>query len=266
MEEKIDQHGLKSLFIVSPNNPTGFQLSPDEFRDICQLCRRKDVTLIVDATFRFYSKQTYDSYQTLKDTSVDFIVIEDTGKTWPTQDMKVSLMAYSEPLAKDLRLLYEEFYLCTSNFSLALLSKLIDETHKVGLDKIVWQEVEKRTARVESAIANTPLKLVKNDRDCTLPVAWIDCSKTGMTDVEILEKLRPHNIAVLPGRFFFWNSQQQHTDRIRISLMKPDDVFYKGVDVLERTLPQVFGATNAPSPTTPQGVAANPIVKKNDLG
>jgi aspartate/methionine/tyrosine aminotransferase len=197
------------------------------------------VVLIVDKTFRLYSKQSFDTYKILNQSGVNYVVIEDTGKTWPTQDTKVSLMVYSEGLAKELRVLYEEIFLCSSNFTLAFLKTLIDATRKAGVDKIIHQEVEKRTLHVERALAHTPLIVERNNRACALPLTWIDCSQTGLSDLEFVRTLRDFQISLLPGRFFYWDSQAQHTHHVRLSLMKPDRVFYRAIDALSETVQKI---------------------------
>jgi aspartate/methionine/tyrosine aminotransferase len=236
LETKIRTYDLKSVFIVTPNNPTGFQLDAAELSALCDLCARVGVVLIVDKTFRMYSKQTFDTYKILNDSDLDYVVIEDTGKTWPSQDAKASLMAYSESLAEDLRMLYEEIFLCHSNFTLAFLKALIEKTRNVGVDKIIHQEVTRRMHHVERALSGTPLTLVKNNRACALPLAWIDCSATGLNDLELVQKLKEFQISLLAGRLFYWNSHDQHTDHIRLSVMKPDRVFYKALDMISDTV------------------------------
>jgi aspartate/methionine/tyrosine aminotransferase len=249
LEAKIRNYVLKSLFIVTPNNSTGFQLDADEFQGVCDLCARMSVVLIVDKTFRLYSKHTFDTYKVLNESGVDYVVIEDTGKTWPTQDAKVSLLVYSEPLAEHLRLLYEDIFLCSSNFTLALLNSFMQKTRALGVDKIVHQEVDKRTIHVERSLLRTPLVLVRSNRACAMPLAWIDCSATGLTDLEFVRELSGYQISLLPGRYFYWASQEWHTSHVRLSLMKPDRVFYKAVDALSETVQKIGkmgqAATNA---------------------
>jgi aspartate/methionine/tyrosine aminotransferase len=236
LETKIRTYDLKSLFIVTPNNPTGFQLDAEEFSALCELCARMGVTLFVDKTFRLYSTQVFDTYKILNDSGLNYVVIEDTGKTWPSQDAKASLMVYSESLAEDLRMLYEEIFLCHSNFTLAFLNVLMERTLSVGIDKIVHQEVTRRMNHVERALLETPLTLVRNNRSCSLPLAWIDCSATGLTDLELVRKLGEFQVSLLAGRLFYWNSQDQHTGNVRLSLLKPDRVFYKALDVISETV------------------------------
>ncbi len=241
LKQKIIRYGLTSLFIVTPNNPTGFQLNGAQFHDLCSLCASMKVALIVDKTFRLYSTDIFDNYKILEESGIDYAVIEDTGKTWPTQDLKASLMAYSESLSKDMRMLYEEVFLCSSSFALALLGRIIDKTHAIGIDKIVWSEVAKRTTHLERALAGTQLFITRNEGSCAMPVIWLDCGGTGLTDLELIHELKHFGVVLLPGRLFFRNSQVQHTRHVRFSLLKPDAVFYEGVEVLKFALKKIGG-------------------------
>lgn len=237
LRAKIQCADLKALLVVSPNNPTGFRLGAEEFRALCELCAELDVTLIVDATFRFYAVDRYDEYRILEESSVKYIVIEDTGKTWPTQDTKVSLMAYSRQIADELRPLYEEVYLCHSNFSVALLNRLIEQTDKAGIEKIIWRGVMERRAKLEHALAGTALVPVATTRPVSaLPVAWLDCSRTGLNDLQLVRLLTKFDVALLPGRFFYWNSQARHTNRVRVSLLRSDAMFERGLRALNEAL------------------------------
>ncbi|MCX6350645.1 MAG: aminotransferase class I/II-fold pyridoxal phosphate-dependent enzyme [Bacteroidetes bacterium] len=232
LSKKIDKYNLKSIFIISPNNPTGFELNIEEFRALSELCKNKNVAIIIDKTFRLYSRNNYDDYQILTNNGNDYLVIEDTGKTWATHETKVSLMAYSESLAQELKCLYEEVYLCHSKFSVNLLSHLIEKTHQVGIDKIIWEEIDKRKAKLFEAIKDTALSLITNERACSIPMGWIDCSASGLTDIQLVDELKKYGVMILPGRFFYWNSQNKHTENVRISLLRSDAIFDKGLESL----------------------------------
>jgi len=240
LQTKINLYKLDSLFIVTPNNPTGFELNEQELKDLCDLCAKNKVALFVDTTFGLYSKQRIDNYKILEESGVDYAVIEDTGKTFPTQDMKASLMVYSRPLASDMRMLYEEIFLCSSSFTLALLGKLLQKTHEVGLDKVVWDEVAVRRQHLERALAESPLKLTGKSNACALPLAWLDSSATGLPDTMLVTELMKHQVAVLPGRFFYRGSRYKDATHVRLSLMKPDNIFYGGVKALGQALPKII--------------------------
>lgn len=239
LEQKIEENKLNSLFIVNPNNPTGTELNETEFTNLVGLCAKRGITLILDTTFRFYSKQSFDSYEVLEKSGVDFIVIEDTGKTWPTQDMKASLMTYSGSLAQSVRELYEEIYLCSSSFSLAVLGNLIERTMEAGIDKVIWNEVDNRRSFLRGALLGSKLELVEHKGSCAMPVAWLDATKTHKNDFEIVESLSKHGISLLPGRFFYWNSKEMNTNNVRLSLMRPDNTFHQGITALKSAIPHV---------------------------
>jgi aspartate/methionine/tyrosine aminotransferase len=236
LEAKIKLNDLDALLLVSPNNPTGFQLTIEEFKAVCALCEKMGVTLILDATFGFYSRNGYDEYQILADTGIEYIVVEDTGKTWPTQELKVSLMAYSSSIAPAMREIYEEVYLCHSNFSVGLLSCLIEHTVKEGLVNTVWKEVDRRREKLAAALDGTGMTMNISNRAVPLPLAWVNCTATGLTDLEVIDAMKVHHIALLPGRFFYWNTPGQFTNHIRVSLLRPNAVFDKGVEALGRAV------------------------------
>lgn len=241
LAQKISDCGIDALFLVSPNNPTGFQLSASEFRAVCETCAAAGVILILDATFGFYSRNGYDEYAIIHETGIDFIVIEDTGKTWPTQELKVSLMAYSAPIAREMRVIYEEVYLSHSNFTVALLCRLIGHTQKEGLDKVIWAEVDKRRNSLAQALAGTGVVIEDHSRAVPLPLAWMNCAATGMCDVELIEKLKGSNIALLPGRFFYWATPDKYTTHVRVSLLRSNSMFAQGLAALGRAMREAAG-------------------------
>ena len=246
LELIISQQKLGALFIVSPNNPTGFYLNNVQFRDLCQLCASKNVTLIVDRTFRFYSKAGFDDYVLMDRCGVDFITIEDTGKTWPTLDLKVSLMVYSAALSKDLRLLYEEIFLCSSNFTVALLTRMIRETASVGLKQILWDEVYCRANLMKSAFAGTEFEISNYDTKVQLPFLWINVSCAGIDDMTVINKFQEQGVSMLPGRYFYWNSLAQNIGYVRLSLMRPRKVFTRGVAAIKQICNAKFSNDSGP--------------------
>ncbi len=245
LERKIDKLGLDALFVILPNNPTGFALNEWNFRSLCELCERKGVTLVVDKTFRLYAQEVFDDYAIMQASGVEFVVIEDTGKTWPTLDLKVSLLVYKDTIASEMRMLYEEIFLCSSNFVLVLLSRLLEQTARHGLSQVVHKQAIERLGLVRDALASSPLAVVPNRHKTVLPLAWIDCTGTGKSDLEVVAYLRQYGLAVLPGRNFYWNSPMENTGFIRISLMRPTMMFYNGLKALKTA------ASRLPAPCPP---------------
>lgn len=223
-----------ALFIVNPNNPTGITLSENGFKNIVNFCKRHDLVLVIDNCFRIYRKSNYSDYEILLNSSVSFMAFEDTGKVWSTQDMKASLVYYSDDLASIFSEIYNEVYLCVSNFSLGVIASFIDKTSEFGIDKIIWDTVDSRRRILRNLVENSRISVSEMSQNSTLPVEWLSCEATNKNDFLICEELRHLGLAILPGRQFYWNSSKNPCNQknIRISLMKRETVFLKGINIL----------------------------------
>ena len=237
LRQEIDRHGLNAVFTVDPNNPTGTRLSEEKFREVVKVCVETDTTLIVDRTFRVYASQRYDDYAICKEMGAKYIVIEDTGKSWPTLDMKASILAYSKALASQMQAVYFEVYLCVSNFALALIGTFIDETNRNGGPRVILDLVKERRADVVEALKGTGLEVLPSEPTCHMSICWISCRALGMTDEQLIKYLCRYGISVLPGRHFYWGGRAPYgSDRIRLSLLKPSRAFHLGLQSLRRAL------------------------------
>lgn len=223
---------IDALLVVSPNNPTGTDYDADNLRHLAEWCAENDKVLILDNTFRFYRRTPYDDYKVLCDAGVSFIAVEDSGKTWPTLDTKVSPLVCSPSLSSLVNTLYEEVYLCTSGFSLVLMSELLDRTVKQGFGPVVWDMIDRRRSRLRNALGEGALTIPAEAADSTISVEWIDCAQTGMTGLQLAAHLRTHyGLHLLPGESFFWSGDGGH-DRLRASLCRPDEQFNDAVEAL----------------------------------
>lgn len=224
-----------ALVIVHPNNPTGLTLSEDGFKHIVAFCERHKQVLVIDNCFRVYRRNTFSDYSLLINSNVSFVAIEDTGKVWPTQDLKASLLYFSDDLKNLMTEIYNEIYLCVSKVTLEILSAFFKETKKVGVKSIFWDLVDTRRQLLRQAIEGSSLVVTDVSMHSNLPVEWLSCSFGSKNDFLLCRELKQLNLAVLPGRQFYWNSSQNpfHQKNIRISLMKPEPMFLGGITILE---------------------------------
>ncbi|RON11797.1 aminotransferase class I/II-fold pyridoxal phosphate-dependent enzyme [Pseudomonas frederiksbergensis] len=217
---------LDVLFMVNPNNPTGTVIDSIAMSNIVELCSRLDVVLVLDTSFRFCHKSEIDEYRLLKEKSCSFVILEDTGKQWPTLDTKASLLSYSTDLEHGIRSIYEEIYLCCSNFSLRVIIAFIDATLKKGGISYMQTIITKNIEIAKAELKNSLVTIDAVEPDSTMTVMWLDIERTGLSDLELTEYLATYGVAVLPGRYFYWNSHHSAGhNRIRIALLKPDDQF-----------------------------------------
>jgi aspartate/methionine/tyrosine aminotransferase len=239
------RHG--ALFLVQPNNPTGERLSADALRDLAEHCRRQKILLVLDNSFRFYHRQPYDDYAVLAETGVRFIAFEDTGKVWPTHDLKASLLFCSPDLEKFVNDIYSETYLCNSRFTLALLTRFMQQTSEVGIARTIWATVDAHRAALRNALATTGLTVEPASLESRISVEWLNCRATGFNDFELTERLAAAGLVVLPGRLFFWHSAHlpERQYNIRIALMKPAVHFKAAVAALANAVsPQLTPITD----------------------
>lgn len=228
----FDQHTPRAIFVVDPNNPTGEPLSHRTLQALCSYCKVRDIILVLDNSFRLHKRTLWDTYAVLEESDVSYLAFEDTGKVFPTQELKISILTSSPDLFPLLREIYNEIYLKPSNFSLFLLSAYAKKFQELGLRQILWDIIDDRQNQLANALEGTGLIIDTRTTNSTLGVSWIDIRGTGLKDVELVEKLAMHGISVLPGRQFYWSShgERDHQNNIRVSLLRPKAAFAAGVE------------------------------------
>lgn len=227
-----------ALFLVNPNNPTGIALSEAALRTIAEACAERGVILVLDSTFRFFLRPTFDDYGVLLASGVTFIGIEDTGKTLSTQDMKASMLCFSPDIAPYLNELYEELYLCASPFSLGVLGALLERSTAVGFDAVVRGTVARRRADLRAALVGSVLQVAPVAEASMLSVEWLEIQEPRMTDLDVVGTFAAAGVAVLPGRPFYWDAPDEpaHQRFVRISLLRPAAEFAEALKRIARTV------------------------------
>jgi aspartate/methionine/tyrosine aminotransferase len=111
------------LFLVCPNNPTGWFPSEREFYRLCALCDETGAILVIDNSFRsFRPLGTYCDLELLTKIATSFISIEDTGKTYSTNDLKLGYLISSVDNTEGLKLIADDIMFNVSPFIMNVLS------------------------------------------------------------------------------------------------------------------------------------------------
>jgi aspartate/methionine/tyrosine aminotransferase len=230
----LDASPCGALILVQPNNPTGRSLDATGFRAVAEYCASHGTILVVDNTFRFYNRSPFDDFGILNESGTSFIAIEDTGKVWPTHDLKASLIICSSDLEDLVTAIYNELYLCSSRFTLAVLERFILKTTELGLAQTIWSQVDEHRALLRSAIQNTNVVVDPSAVDSTISVEWLSCIATGSCDLDLTNALAREGVMILPGRPFFWASGDKDGRHfnVRLALMKPRKSFVNAMDVI----------------------------------
>jgi aspartate/methionine/tyrosine aminotransferase len=119
-----------ALWLIQPNNPTGFCLEPDQFERLIHAAAERHATIIIDFCFRLFADtlRGWDQYLALRESGVTFVCIEDTGKTWSLADTKVGITVCSADSAPLIYRLHDELLLNVSPLHLMLLTEFY-QTH-----------------------------------------------------------------------------------------------------------------------------------------
>ena len=233
LHDWLEVNPVDTLFFVNPNNPTGRSIDCVRLKELIELCEPRGITIVIDACFRFCHLETIDEYSILQNSGVSYVILEDTGKLWPTLDIKASLLCYSEDIAPLMREIYEEIYLCTSNLSLALIESFMNRVQKNGGLASMQQLILERRQYVLKQLAESLLKPEFYNTRTLMSVIWLNISETKMSDLELVKYLNKFSLSILPGRYFYWNDHANlgHS-YVRISLLKRDNTFFNSISVL----------------------------------
>jgi aspartate/methionine/tyrosine aminotransferase len=234
---RLDSLNFDTLFLVNPNNPTGTTIPQEYMSQIAEYCADRQIALVLDTTFRLYAEKLYDERLILESSGCDYFVIEDTGKTWPTHDMKVSLVSYSANCLELFESIYDEVYLCHSRFSMLVFENLFEQTLSQGILKTIHGPVSWRHSHLMSKMNNSFTVPMTDRTTACLPLEWFQINSKTITDIEVVEYLAAEDIHVLPGSLFHWdkNSAPSMT-AFRVSLSKATPGFYESVESLKTAI------------------------------
>lgn len=242
MDTSTNLPNLDAIFIVNPNNPTGSFLMPEQAANIISWCKNNNKLLIVDQTFRFFNQHPFDLIKMLKESGISYISIEDTGKTFPTQDMKASIISYSADMATQIEVVYEEIFLAVSPFALLVLNHFVSDALQRGIENVVLDKVRHHRRLLLTSLEGTLLTPASKS-DLDLSVQWLKIEDPELFDLDIVEHLSHSGLYVLPGRHFFWADSKQGERYVRVSLLKPHDKFAIACQVLRKQLLELGSLT-----------------------
>jgi aspartate/methionine/tyrosine aminotransferase len=220
-----------AICLVTPNNPTGMTLSEENIHRLLEFCRRHRKLLILDNCFRGYLPREliYDQFRLVAESEVAAVLVEDTGKTWPTSEIKAPFFAVSRARGLFDRIygIYTDFLLHVSPVGIRLLHEFIGLSQQDDMASI-HEVVRVNREALYANIASTFLT------PCEHPfasIAWlrIDHSLSGLEFKQILDE---HGVFVLPGDQFFWCDRWRGEKFIRVALARDAKMFGEAAAIL----------------------------------
>jgi aspartate/methionine/tyrosine aminotransferase len=237
----LEAAGTDAVYLVDPNNPTGFTTSGQGgriFSEMVRHCKERSKILIVDFCFASFAigdlaVQRGDVYRRLEEAGVSYLAIEDTGKTWPTQDAKCAMLTASADLYPEIYDIHTAVLLNVSPFVLNLLTAYVEDSIADSLQSVRGvsdrnREMLCHAARGTGLIYLEPL--VKTS------VAWFRLPDWSPPAMVVQERLQDSGVHVLPGDYFYWGNKEAGRRFLRVALARSPDTFRRAADEMCRQL------------------------------
>ncbi|MEU3478072.1 MULTISPECIES: pyridoxal phosphate-dependent aminotransferase [unclassified Streptomyces] len=230
-----------ALFLVDPNNPTGFSLMQHGrkgFEEVVRFCKDHNKLLIIDfcfASFTLYDPELarFDVYELLEESGVRYLAIEDTGKTWPVQDAKAAMLTASDDIKEEVYNLHTSVLLNVSPFVLNMLTQYVENSEADSLASI-RDVLDVNRAAVKEALQGTILEY--QEPIAKTSVAWARIQHPDLTATELQRELREVGVYVLPGRFFYWSQPGRGEPFVRMALAREPQMFAGAMKRLREVL------------------------------
>jgi aspartate/methionine/tyrosine aminotransferase len=229
-----------ALFLVDPNNPTGHTLlrgGPVALEAVAAFCRDTRKLLVIDRCFASFALMDrsipwFDVYEVLEASRVSYIVIEDTGKTWPVQDAKCALLTTSADVFPAVYDIHTSVLLNVSPFTLNVLTRYLRDSAADDFAS-VRDLLDGNRATLVQALAGTAARLCPPM--CKVSVAWVDISALGI-DSPTLQRslLERREVYVIPGTYFFWNDHHRGDGHVRVALARDPGTFVPAAAALRQ--------------------------------
>lgn len=208
-----------AVVVVTPNNPTGWILRRESLRRLATACARSGQVLVMDASFRGQDPRAhYDTYQTMQETGVEWVVVEDTGKLWSISELKAGFLSWSAGSTLRFVKAFDEVMLSVSPVILLLIAKMAADARARGFDEM-RSGLEANRSLVAAILADTPMELT--DPDSRISVARVTLPADGPDAHDTYCALVQHGIHTLPCSRFYWARPADGDRQLRLSLSRP---------------------------------------------
>jgi aspartate/methionine/tyrosine aminotransferase len=225
---------VSAIVVTHPNNPTGLVTPEGHLRSLAEHAVHYGQTIIVDASFRGQVRDAqYDTYRLLDEAGADWIVIEDTGKLWPTHELKIGMLAYSERTTLPIERAFSESLLAASPVVLQLVTALALDWVDGGYER-ARALLERNRAVVREYIEAAGMRLA--DPASQISVARIELPVDGLDSSVLYKDMLWRGVHVLPCAPFHWADPKSGLRYIRVSLARP----FETVEAAARTLARSY--------------------------
>ncbi|MFJ8755087.1 enduracididine biosynthesis enzyme MppP [Streptomyces sp. NPDC102441] len=229
--ELLEQVGC--VFITTPNNPTGRVMTEGRLRRLAEQCAEHGVVLALDTSFRGFDPDAqFDHYAVLEASGCRWVVIEDTGKLWPTLELKIGWLVRSENVDLPIEKIHSDILLGTSPLILLMVKRFSDDGADGGLTEL-QRTIADHRALVRGEFADVPdISFVDDHARVSVERLHVG-SRTGM---DVWSAVRSQSLYVLPCQKFHWARPHEGERMLRLALSRNPSTLLAGARVLRSAL------------------------------
>lgn len=231
----------EAIFLIDPNNPTGFTLfnfGTEGWSEVIRFAKEKKKLLILDFCFAAFmlpdeNLEVFDLYEMLEASGVTYIAMEDTGKTWPLQDAKAAMIKSSADIYDDIYNIHTAYLLNVSPFILNVLNQYVLDSEQDNFAS-VFSLLERNRALATEILDGSVL--IPIDPIVKVSVLWCKIKREEIQATALKRYLTKFGIHLLPGTYFYWDDHEMGERYIRIALARDSDVFVQAMQALRFAL------------------------------
>jgi aspartate/methionine/tyrosine aminotransferase len=240
MAKEWPQPPVRVVVVTHPNNPTGLVTPPEHLASLARHAVEHGQTVIIDASFRGQVRDAqYDTYAVLEEAGADWIVIEDTGKLWPTHELKIGMLAYSERTRLPIERAFSESLLAASPVVLQLVTALAADWVDGGYER-ANEHVQRNREMARAALEPVGLRLA--DPTSQISVARVELPDDGPDSALLHKELLTRGVHVLPCSPFHWADPASGLKYIRLSLARPAETVAAAVRAMATAYTELSAA------------------------
>ena len=213
---------IEAILAANPNNPTGTVLSAGELERLAHSCADRGAPLVIDQCFRAFDiRVQYDTYALLDGTGVEYVIIEDTGKLWPTGGVKLGLLAWSAQARLDLAEVAADVLLTAPPFSALVVEQFALDMAAGGMDRL-HERIAGNRALLGQAMAGCERAVVA-DGASRVSVSRLRLAGR-VTSTRLWGQLLRRGVHSVPCRPFYWSDGRTGERYLRIALAREPEV------------------------------------------
>lgn len=225
---------IGGLYIANPNNPTGAVLDPDQLRRLAESCERRGVALAIDACFRVFDPRAqYDAYEVLDATGVDYVVIEDTGKLWPTAGIRLAFLAFPAHSKLGIPDASADLLFVAPQLSCLLVEAFALDMAAGGM-AVIHERIAVNRAALGAALEGCEVAtLAHPDSKVSMALVQLDRS---WTSTRLWGRLIRRGVNAVPGRPIWWAKPREGERYLRVALARAPEVVARAASEIRAEL------------------------------